>query len=162
MSAGRRQSLALVNMNSGEVVTPRPRTPHNFDGKGYTLESYGSETPLYAMGLTGAQWAILDWIREHGGASAPVRVKPAEVAPEVNLTEGTVKVSLAGLVEHNLLLKTSPRSAAYQLTPRRYWEGSGSSQVTACRRLDPPSVQPSAQAKAPKKSKPRRASGETS
>ncbi|MDJ0346699.1 helix-turn-helix domain-containing protein [Streptomyces sp. H10-C2] len=145
-----------MNLHSGEVMTPRPRTPHAFDGKGYTLESIGSEVPLYALGLTGTQWALLDWVREHGGASAPVRLKPADVAPEIHSTEGTVKSSLSRLVALNLLLKTSPRSAAYQLTPRRYWEGSGSTQVTACRRIDPPAVAPDAKAR----TKPR--SGETS
>ncbi|MFF2571192.1 MarR family transcriptional regulator [Streptomyces sp. NPDC058084] len=161
----------LVDEETGEVVEPKPRVPHDFEGKGYTLQSFGSEVPLYALNLTGAEWDTLEWIREHGGASAFVRVTPKSLAEDITANESTCKKALSRLSGLGLLLKPSPRAAAYQLTPLRYWEGAGSTQVTTTKRLAPPRIAPDDKVKtkaAPRKAEPpaatpiRRAAGETS
>lgn len=138
----RRGRLALVDTGTGEVVEPKPRTPHQFDGQGYTLQSKGDEVPLYSLGLTAAEWAAIDWLREHDAAHAYVKVTPDELAADILCNPTTARKSLSRLVKLGLVLKPSPRASAYQLTPRRYWEGAGSTQATATKRLDPPRVTP--------------------
>lgn len=142
MPPTRRSRLALVDQDTGEVVEPKPRTPHQFDGRGFTLQSKGDEVPLYTLNLTAAEWAILDWLREHDGAHAYIKVTLPDLSKEILSNPTTVRKALARLVGLKLLLKPSPRAAAYQLTPRRYWEGAGSTQVTANKRLDPPRITP--------------------
>jgi hypothetical protein len=145
--AVRRGRVALVDFDTGEVMPPpRQRTPHTLDGGSYTLAAYTDDAPLYALALSGAEWAVIDWVRSHGGAAAAVKVVPAEVGTQIHTTETTAKTSLARLVKLHILLKTSPRSSTYQLNPRRFWEGSGDAQVQACRRLDPPAITPDAKA----------------
>ncbi|MEV7681496.1 MarR family transcriptional regulator [Streptomyces sp. NPDC088341] len=148
MAARRGRRLALVDQDTGEVIEQKPRVPHQFEGSGYTLQSTGSEVPLYKLGLTGAEWATLDWLREHGAASAAIRVTPEALSEEIDTNASTCKKALARLTKMALLLKPSPRAAAYQLTPLRYWEGAGSTHVTACKRLAPPRVAPDAKARA--------------
>ncbi|MFF5783210.1 MarR family transcriptional regulator [Streptomyces virginiae] len=169
---GRRENVALVNLDTGEAVAARPRTPHQFDGKGYTLQSIGSEVPLYSLGLAAAEWAILEWLREHGAAAGYVSVTPEELAEDIGANESTCRKAVARLVKLGLVVKPSARGAAYQLNPLRYWEGAGSTQVNACRRIAPPRVTPDDKAltkaaskpKTPAKTTPatrRRAVGET-
>lgn len=134
--------MALVNLDTGEAVTPRPRTPHQFDGKGYTLQAIGSDVPLYSLGLTAAEWATLEWLREHGAAAGYVSLQPEELGADIGANTSTCRKALARLVKLGLLVKPSPRSAAYQLNPLRYWEGAGSTQVNTCRRIAPPRVTP--------------------
>ncbi|MFD7731904.1 MarR family transcriptional regulator [Kitasatospora phosalacinea] len=142
----RRGNIALVNLDTGTVLpAPKARTPHTMDGS-YTLNAYTDDAPLYALALSGAEWATIDWVRSNGGAGAAVKVTPAAVAEDIHATETTAKTALARLVKLNILLKTSPRSQTYQLNPRRFWEGSGEAQVQACRRLDPPPIAPDAKA----------------
>ncbi|MFD8686675.1 MarR family transcriptional regulator [Streptomyces sp. NPDC059651] len=148
MATRKGRRLALVDQDTGEVIEQQPRVPHQFDGNAYTLQSTGSEVPLYKLGLTGAEWATLDWLREHGAASAAIRVTPKVLSEEIDANASTCKRALARLTKLALLLKPSPRAAAYQLTPLRYWEGAGSSHVTACKRLAPPRVAPDAKARA--------------
>ncbi|MER6365915.1 GIY-YIG nuclease family protein [Kitasatospora sp. NPDC001527] len=95
---------------------------------------------LHTLALTGGEWAMIDWIREHGGARSAIRVAPEVVAPDILASTTTVKVALARLVRLNILLKTGPRSGAYQLNPRRFWEGSGAAQSAACRRVNAPPI----------------------
>ncbi|WP_435058364.1 MarR family transcriptional regulator [Streptomyces sp. bgisy060] len=168
--ATRRRRLALVDQDTGEVVEPKPRVAHQFEGKGYTLQSFGAEVPLYQLGLTAAEWATLDYLRENGAASAAIRITPEALAAEINANESTCKKALSRLTKMALLLKPSPRAAAYQLTPLRYWEGAGSTHVTATKRLAPPRIAPDDKAKAKTAPKPageakatpiRRAAGET-
>ncbi len=142
----RRGNIALVNLDTGALLpVPKSRTPHTMDGS-YTLNAYTDDVPLYALALSGAEWATIDWVRSRGGAGAAVRVSPAAVAADIHTTVTTAKNALARLVKLNVLLKTSPRSQVYQLNPRRFWEGSGDAQVQACRRLDPPAIVPDAKA----------------
>ncbi|MEU8926596.1 GIY-YIG nuclease family protein [Kitasatospora sp. NPDC048545] len=96
--------------------------------------------PLHTLALTGAEWAVIDWIREHGGAQSPIRVAPEDVAPDILASTTTVKMALARLVRLRILLKTGPRSGAYQLNPRRFWEGSVVTQAAACRRVNAPPI----------------------
>lgn len=138
----RRGRLALVDTESGEVVSPKPRTPHQFDGRGYTLQSKGDEVPLYSLGLTAAEWAAIDWLREHDAAHAYVKVTPDQLAADILCNPTTARKALSRLVKLKLVLKPSPRASAYQLTPRRYWEGAGSTQATASTRLAPPRITP--------------------
>lgn len=145
-SMARRGNIALVNLDTGAVLpAPKARTPHTMDGS-YTLNAYSDDAPLYALALSGAEWATIDWVRSNGGAGAAVKVTAAAVAEAILATETTAKTALARLVKLNILLKTSPRSQTYQLNPRRFWEGSGDAQVQACRRLDPPPITPDAKA----------------
>ncbi|MTE22602.1 MarR family transcriptional regulator [Streptomyces sp. TRM43335] len=163
--------MALVNMDTGEAVSARPRTPHQFDGKGYTLQSVGSDVPLYSLGLAAAEWATLEWLREHGAAAGFVSVTPDELGEDIGANDSTCRKALARLVKLGLVVKPSPRAAAYQLNPLRYWEGAGSTQVSACRRIAPPRVTPDEKALTKSTSKPksagkaaprpRRAAGET-
>ncbi|MFG2877457.1 MarR family transcriptional regulator [Streptomyces sp. NPDC048337] len=146
MAAGKSRGLVLVDQATGEVVIPTPRTPHQFEGKGYTMQSKGAEVPLYRLGLTAAEWAILDWFKENGGAAGMVAVKPGELGEDIGSNESTAKRSLTRLVRIGLLVKASPRAGAYQLNPIRYWEGGGSAQLAACRRIDPPRIAPDAKA----------------
>ncbi|MFB7906688.1 MarR family transcriptional regulator [Kitasatospora sp. NPDC056076] len=135
--------LALVDMGTGEQVKQvkvMPRTPPSFDGKAFTMQSKGADTPLYSLGLTANEWAILDWLKEHGASSGPIAVKNAVIATEIGCSEHNVKISLARLVKMAIVLRTAPRSATYCLTPRRFWEGEGAQQVRTVARLDPPSV----------------------
>ncbi|ASY37080.1 MULTISPECIES: hypothetical protein [unclassified Streptomyces] len=135
--------LVLVDQTTGEVVEKKDRVPHAFDGKGYTLEGHGAEAPNFALSLSGTEWDVLDWMKQHGGCANPVRLEPAEVAPELCSTPNTIKSSVARLTKLNLLLRIGgPRSGTYQLNPRRFWEGSGEAHVRACARLDPPAVSP--------------------
>ncbi|MFB7649434.1 MarR family transcriptional regulator [Streptomyces sp. NPDC056084] len=161
----------LVDAETGEVVDPKPRVAHDFEGNGFTMQSIGAETPLYKLNLTGAEWDTLDYLRENGGANAYIRLTPASLAKEISANESTCKKSLSRLVGLGILLKPSPRAAAYQLTPLRYWEGAGSTQVTATKRLAPPRIAPDNKAKArtaakepelPDPTPLRRAAGETS
>lgn len=169
MPTKRGPNVALVNLDTGEAVTARPRTPHQFDGKGYTLQSIGSEVPLYSLGLSGAEWSTLEWLREHGGAAGYVSVTPDELGEDIGANDSTCRKALARVVKLGLVVKASPRSAAYQLNPIRYWEGAGSTQVSACRRIAPPRVTPDAKALTRSASKPatpapsvrRRAAGDT-
>lgn len=140
MPPTRRSRFALVDMETGEATEPLAKTPHQFEGRGYSLQSMGAEVPLYELGLTSAEWSALDWIREHGGASAPIAVTPAALAADINTTATTAKTALGRLVKLALLLKPSPRAGSYQLTPRRYWEGAGNMQLKAYRRLEPPRI----------------------
>ncbi|MCZ0983935.1 winged helix-turn-helix domain-containing protein [Streptomyces diastatochromogenes] len=167
----RKRRLVLVDEETGEVVDPKPRVPHDFEGKGYTLQSVGAETPLYKLKLSGAEWDTLDYLRENGGANAYIRLTPEDLATEISANESTCKKALSRLTRLGILLKPSPRAAAYQLTPLRYWEGAGSTQVTATKRLAPPRIAPDDKAKArtaAKKTAPpeptplRRAAGEKS
>ncbi|CAL9671395.1 hypothetical protein SUDANB178_07473 [Streptomyces sp. enrichment culture] len=96
---------------------------------------------------------------------------PALLAAEINANESTCKKALSRLTKTALLLKPSPRAAAYQLAPLHYWEGAGSTHVTAAKRLGPPGIAPDDKAKAKTASKNageatatplRRAAGETS
>ncbi|MEU3399467.1 winged helix-turn-helix domain-containing protein [Streptomyces filamentosus] len=169
--AARKRRLVLVDEETGEVVDPKPRVPHDFEGRGYTLQSIGAEVPLYKLKLAGTEWDTLEWLREHGGANSYVRTTPKDLAEEINANESTCKKALSRLTSLGLLLKPSPRAAAYQLTPLRYWEGAGSTQVTATKRLAPPRIAPDDKAKArtaPRIAEPpaatplRRAAGETS
>ncbi|PBC72406.1 hypothetical protein BX261_7280 [Streptomyces sp. 2321.6] len=176
MPPTRRRRLALVDQDTGEVVEPKPRTPHQFDGRGYTLQSKGDEVPLYSLKLTAAEWAAIDWLREHDAAHAYVKVTPEELAKDILSNPTTARKALARLVKLKLVLKPSPRASAYQLTPRRYWEGAGSTQATASKRLAPPRITPDEKAVAraaqkaaaaerstqaePKTPRPRRAAGE--
>ncbi|WP_051838753.1 GIY-YIG nuclease family protein [Streptomyces sp. NRRL WC-3742] len=95
---------------------------------------------LHTLALTGGEWATIDWIREHGGAQSAIRVAPEVVAPDILASTTTVKVALARLVGLNILLKTGPRSGAYQLNPRRFWEGNGTALSAACRRMNAPPI----------------------
>ncbi|MFE5847769.1 MarR family transcriptional regulator [Streptomyces niveus] len=147
MAARKGRRLALVDQDSGEVIDQKPRVPHQFEGDGYTLQSTGSEVPLYKLGLTAAEWATLDWLREEGGANMSIRVTPSQLAEQIGANESTCKKALSRLTKMALLLKPSPRAAAYQLTPLRYWQGAGSTQVTACKRLAPPRVTPDQKAR---------------
>lgn len=168
MTSRKGPRMVLLNVDTGEVASPRPRTPHQFDGKGYTLQSVGSEVPLYSLGLTAAEWATLEWLREHGGAAGFVSLTPAELGEDIGANDSTCRKALARLVKLGLVVKPSPRAAAYQLNPLRYWEGAGSTQVNACRRIAPPRVTPDDKAltRKPKSAKTtpatrRRAAGET-
>ncbi|MEQ6028199.1 helix-turn-helix domain-containing protein [Streptomyces salinarius] len=165
-------NMALVNMDTGEAVSARPRTPHQFDGKGYTLQAVGSDVPLYSLGLAAAEWATLEWLREHGGAAGYVSVTPEELGEDVGASKDTCRKALNRLVKLGLVVKPGPRSGSYQLNPLRYWEGAGSTQVNACRRMAPPRVAPDDKAMTRSASKPksapktipatrRRAAGET-
>ncbi|MFF5695042.1 MarR family transcriptional regulator [Streptomyces albidoflavus] len=169
-----RENVALVNLDTGEAVAARPRTPHRFDGKGYTLQSTGSEVPLYSLGLAAAEWATLEWLREHGAAAGYLSLTPEELSEDIGANDSTCRKALARLVKLGLVVKPSPRAAAYQLNPLRYWEGAGSTQVSACRRIAPPRVTPDDKAITRSASKPkssgaakttpaprRRAAGET-
>ncbi|WP_175524235.1 helix-turn-helix domain-containing protein [Streptomyces sp. CAI-85] len=142
MPARRNADLVLYNRVDGTVVEARPRVAHQFDGRGYTLSAKGSEVPLWTLDLTAVEWATIEYLKDQGGAHAPVRLTPARLAAELRTTPTTAKASLTRLVKLGLLLKPSPRAGAYQLTPRRWWEGAGSTQVTACAHLDPPRVVP--------------------
>ncbi|WP_217139886.1 MarR family transcriptional regulator [Streptomyces sp. AC627_RSS907] len=132
--------MILVGLDTGEAVEARERTPHQFDGKGYTLQATGSEVPLYSLGLAAAEWATLEWLREHGAAAGYVSVTPVELSEDIGANDSTCRKALARLVKLGLAVKPSPRAAAYQLNPLRYWEGAGSTQVSACRRITPPRV----------------------
>ncbi|MFD6879725.1 MULTISPECIES: MarR family transcriptional regulator [unclassified Streptomyces] len=139
--------FAVLNTQTGQLAEQAPRVGHQFDGNGYSLQSLGAEVPLYSLGLSGTEWSVLDWIREHGGASAPIKVNLDETAADIAATPATVKAALARLVKLGLLLKPTPRGGAYQLTPLRYWEGAGYMQLRACRRMDPPRVTMDAKAR---------------
>ncbi|MFE9783646.1 hypothetical protein ACFYPA_36575 [Streptomyces sp. NPDC005775] len=139
--------LELVDLKSGEVVQRKQRVPHAFDGKGYTLEGHGTEVPNFSLNLSGTEWDILDWVKQHGGCANPIRLEPSEVAPLLCSTPNTIKAAVARLVKLNLMLRIGgPRSGTYQLNPRRFWEGSGEAHVKACARMDPPAVTPDAKA----------------
>ncbi|MFE1610386.1 hypothetical protein ACFW7P_16740 [Streptomyces albidoflavus] len=148
MAATRRaRTLVLVDQATGEVVQKKERVNHAFDGKGYTLEGHGVEVSNFSLNLSGAEWDVLDWMKQHGGCANPVRLEPAEVAPVLCSTPNTIKSSVARLLKLNLLLRIGgPRSGTYQLNPRRFWEGSGEDHVKAFARLDPPAVKPDAKA----------------
>lgn len=148
MAATRRaRKLVLVDQATGEVVQKKERVNHAFDGKGYTLEGHGAEVSNFSLNLSGAEWDVLDWMKQHGGCANPVRLEPAEVAPVLCSTPNTIKSSVARLLKLNLLLRIGgPRSGTYQLNPRRFWEGSGEDHVKAFARLDPPAVKPDAKA----------------
>lgn len=156
MPAAQRR-FTVIDHATGEVADQTPRTPHQFDGRGYSMAAMGAEVPLYKLGLSGTEWSVLDWAREHGAAAGPIKIDPKAVGPEVGATATTAKTALARLVKLGLLLKPSPRSGSYQLTPRRFWEGSGYMQLRACQRLDPPRVimDEKAQQKTEKKAAPR-------
>jgi hypothetical protein len=144
MAATRRapRRLELVDTATGEVVERKQRVPHAFDGKGYTLEGHGVEVPNFSLNLSGTEWDVLDWMKQHGGCANPVRLDPADVAPVLCSTPNTVKSAIARLVRLNLMLRIGgPRSGTYQLNPRRFWEGGGEAHVKACARMDPPPVQ---------------------
>ncbi|MFC9954273.1 MarR family transcriptional regulator [Streptomyces prasinus] len=164
--------MVLLNVDTAEVVQARPRTPHQFDGKGYTLQAMGSEVPLYSLGLAAAEWATLEWLREHGGAAGYVTVTPDELGEDIGASKDTTRKALNRLVKLGLVVKPGARSGSYQLNPLRYWEGAGSTQVNACRRMAPPRVAPDDKALTRSASKPksapettpaarRRAAGET-
>lgn len=141
--------LELIDTTTGEVVERKARVPHAFDGKGYTLEGHGVEVPNFSLNLSGTEWDVLDWMKQHGGSANPLRMDPARIAPELCSTENTVKASITRLLRINLLIRIGgQRSGTYQLNPRRFWEGSGESHVQACLRLDPPAVTPDAKATA--------------
>lgn len=140
MPARRSDDLVLYNRRDGTFVEPRPRTPHQFEGRGYTLSAKGCEVPLWELDLTAVEWATIEYLKDAGGAHSPVRLGPARLASALRTTPTTAKAALTRLVRLGLLLKPSPRAGAYQLTPRRWWEGAGSTQATACARLDPPRV----------------------
>ncbi|GAA2704728.1 hypothetical protein KVH15_37140 [Streptomyces olivaceus] len=149
MAATRRAArrLELVDTTTGEVVERKQRVPHAFDGKGYTLEGHGAEVPNFSLNLSGTEWDVLDWMKQHGGCANPVRLEPSEVAPLLCSTPNTVKAAVARLLKLNLMLRIGgPRSGTYQLNPRRFWEGSGEAHVKACTRMDPPAVAPDAKA----------------
>lgn len=141
--------FAVVNPRTGEI-SERRRVPHQLEGRGYTMQSHGAEVPLYALGLSGAEWAVLDWLREHGAASAPVGVDNTLVAEGIGKSPCTVKTSLARLVRLGLVLRTRPRSSTYELNPRRYWEGSGAAQLQRLRRAEPPAVRPDTETRPPR------------
>jgi hypothetical protein len=145
MAATRRapRRLALVDETTGEVFQRKERVAHSFDGKGYTLEGHGVEIPNFSLNLSGAEWDVLDWMKQHGGCANPVRLDPAKVSPLLCSTPNTVKAAVARLLKLNLMLRIGgPRSGTYQLNPRRFWEGSGEAHVRACARMDPPAVAP--------------------
>ena len=147
MSATRKRRLELVDTETGEVVERRERVPHAFDGKGYTLEGHGVEVPNFALNLSGTEWDLIDWMKQHGGSCGPVLLRPAKVAPEVCSSENTVKSAVARLLRLNLFVRIGgPRSGTYQLNPRRFWEGGGEAHVKACAQMDPPPVTPDAKA----------------
>ncbi|MGW2547717.1 hypothetical protein ACWC5I_44325, partial [Kitasatospora sp. NPDC001574] len=136
-----RRKLELVDTETGEVVQRKERIAHAFDGKGYTLEGHGVEVPNFSLNLSGTEWDVVDWMKQHGGSANPVQLIPGRVAPMLCSTENTIKLAVTRLVRLNLLLRIgSARSGTYQLNPRRFWEGSGESHVKACTRLDPPAV----------------------
>ncbi|MEU8943559.1 hypothetical protein AB0C97_36825 [Streptomyces goshikiensis] len=142
-------ALALVDEKAGTVTVldPKGRVRHSFDGKGYTLEGRGGEVPNYSLNLSGSEWDIIDWMKQHGGCATPVRLDPIEVAPVLCSTPNTVKAGVARLLKLNVVIRIGgPRSGTYQLNPRRFWEGSGESHVKACARLDPPPVTPDTKA----------------
>lgn len=142
MPPTRRRRLALVDQDTGEVVEPKERIPHQLDGSGYTLQSKGDEVPLYSLDLKASEWAALDWLREHDAAHTFVKVTPDDLAVDIHTNATTARKALSRLVAMKLVLKPSPRASAYQLTPRRYWEGAGSTQATTIKRLDPPRITP--------------------
>ncbi|MEZ3182972.1 hypothetical protein KYY02_31230 [Streptomyces pimonensis] len=141
-SSSKPRRLALVvDEKSGEVFQQRQRVSHVFDGKGYTLEGHGVEVPNFRLNLSGTEWDIIDWMKQHGGSANPVPLNPARLAPELCSGDTAVKKAIARLVRLNLLLRVGgARSGIYQLNPRRFWEGSGESHVKACLRMDPPPV----------------------
>lgn len=144
-----RPTLELVDTATGEVVERKPRVRHAFDGKGYTLEGHGVEVPNFSLNLSGTEWDVLDWMKQHGGAANPVQLTPARLAPELCSGDTAVKKAIARLVRLNLLIRVGgSRSGTYQLNPRRFWEGSGEAHVKACLRMDPPPVVPDAKATA--------------
>jgi hypothetical protein len=139
--------LEIVDVANGEVIQRKQRVPHAFDGKGYTLEGHGVEVPNFSLNLSGTEWDILDWMKQHGGCANPVVLDPNKVAPVLCSTPNTVKAGVSRLVKLHLMLRIGgPRSGTYQLNPRRFWEGSGEAHVKACARMDPPAVQGDAKA----------------
>ncbi|WP_328923200.1 MarR family transcriptional regulator [Streptomyces griseoaurantiacus] len=142
MPARRSDDLVLYNRRDGTFVEPRPRTPHQFEGRGFTMSAKGCEVPLWELDLTAVEWATLEYLKDAGGAHSPVRLAPARLAAALRTTSTTAKAALTRLVRLGLVLKPSPRAGTYQLNPRRWWEGAGSTQATACARLDPPRVVP--------------------
>lgn len=139
--------LELIDTTTGEVVERKARVPHAFDGKGYTLEGHGTEVPNFSLNLSGTEWDVLDWMKQHGGSANPLRMDPAYIAPRLCSTENTVKAAITRLVRLNLVIRIGgQRSGTYQLNPRRFWEGSGESHLKACLRMDPPAITPDAKA----------------
>ncbi|NEE25429.1 hypothetical protein G3M53_08105 [Streptomyces sp. SID7982] len=150
MAAARRgRTLVVVDEATGEVVEKKreERVNHAFDGKGFTLEGHGAEISNYALNLSGTEWDVIDWMKQGGGCAHPVRLDPVDVAPVLCSSPNTIKSSVARLLKLHILLRIGgPRSATYQLNPRRFWEGSGQDHVKAFARLDPPAIKPDAKA----------------
>ncbi|MGY3677234.1 hypothetical protein ACVWXU_000857 [Streptomyces sp. TE33382] len=145
----RRRPLALVDTDTGEVVQRKERVRHAFDGKGYILESHGVEVPNYSLNLSGTEWDIIDWMKQHNGCAAPVQLAPVELAAELCSGNTAIKKGISRLLRLNLLIRIGgARSGTYQLNPRRFWEGGGEVHVKACLHLDPPAITPDAKAQA--------------
>lgn len=145
----RRRPLALVDTDTGEVVQRKERVRHAFDGKGYTLEGHGVEVPNYSLNLSGTEWDIIDWMKQHNGCASPVQLAPAELAAELCSGDTAIKKGISRLLRLNLLIRIGgARSGTYQLNPRRFWEGGGEAHVKACLHLDPPPITPDAKAQA--------------
>jgi hypothetical protein len=150
-AAGRkpRRLAVVVDETSGEVFKQRQRVSHVFDGKGYTLEGHGVEVPNFRLNLSGTEWDIIDYMKQHGGSANPVSLNPTRLGAELCSGDTAVKKAIARLVRLNLLLRVGgARSGTYQLNPRRFWEGSGESHMKACLRMDPPPVVADDKAKA--------------
>lgn len=142
MPASRAEDVVLVNRRTRTFTEARPKTPHQFDGRGYTLSAKGGEVKLWMLDLTAVEWATIEWFKDSDGAHSPVRLRPERLAADLRTTPTTAKTALARLVKLGLLVKPSPRAGAYQLNPRAFWEGAGSTQANACVRLSPPRVKP--------------------
>ncbi|MFE1335849.1 hypothetical protein [Streptomyces microflavus] len=139
----RKRALALVDTETGEVVQRKERVRHSFDGKGYTLEGHGVEIPSYSLNLSGTEWDIIDWMKQHNGCSSPVILTAAKLAPLLCNGETAIKKAISRLLALNLLVRIGgARSGTYQLNPRRFWEGSGEAHLKACMTMDPPAITP--------------------
>ncbi|MEG9551677.1 MarR family transcriptional regulator [Streptomyces baarnensis] len=145
----RRGRLVLVDTTTGEVVERKERVAHAFDGKGYTLEGHGVEVPSYSLNLSGTEWDVIDWMKQHNGCSSPVIVAPEKLAAELCSGDTAIKKAVSRLLRLNLLIRIGgPRSGTYQLNPRRFWEGGGEAHVKAHLLLDPPPITADAKAQA--------------